>query len=135
MAILSSLTETVPRRKSKPKPNPWDSQPDYQALKAAVASGRMKPSEQKAMMINAAEMGEKLGLKDPVRAAGDGMRRWIRSMNLQHDYWSEKYETNTAGLYTLVVTYDPAMLNERAVARRKRLAQRRIEKRARRAHP
>jgi adenylate kinase len=54
-------------------------------------------------------------------------------MNLQHDYWSEKYETNTPGVYVLVVTYDPAMIasrrDERATARRQRLAQQRIEKR------
>jgi hypothetical protein len=128
-----AIFSQIPRRKSKPKPNPWDQQPDYQALKAAVASGRMKPKEQKAMNIDAAAMGEKLGLKDPVRAAGDSMRRWIRAMNLQHDYWSEKYETNTPGVYVLVVTYDPAMIasrrDERATARRQRLAQQRIEKR------
>ena len=109
MAIFSSVTEQVPKRKSRgrPRPNPWDHEPDYQALKAAVASGRMKPKEQKGIHIEAAVIGEKLGLKDPVRAAADGMRRWIRAMGLSADYWSEKYETQTPGVYALVVTYDP----------------------------
>ena len=60
------------------------------------------------MHIDQAAMGEKLGLKDPVRAAADHMRRYIRKMGLSADYWSEKYETQERGIYVLVVTYEPA---------------------------
>ena len=92
MAIFSSTVVKVPKRKSKYiRPNPWDREEDFQALKAAISNGRMKPLEQKGMHIDQAAMGEKLGLKDPVRAAADNMRR-----------------TQDRGIYVLVVTYEPA---------------------------
>ena len=109
MAIFSSTMVKVPKRKSKYiRPNPWDREEDFQALKAAISNGRMKPLEQKGMHIDQAAMGEKLGLKDPVRAAADAMRRYIRKLGVQADYWSEKYETQERGVYVLVVTYEPA---------------------------
>ena len=108
MAVFSSLTAEVPKRKSKPKPNPWDRNEEFQALKAAIAGGRMKPMEQKFMHIHQAKMGERMGLKDPARAAADSMRRYIRALGVEADYWSEKYETQTPGVFALVVTYEPA---------------------------
>jgi len=102
-----ALLTTVPKRKRKPKPNPWDRQQDFQALKAAITGGRMTPKETRTMLIDVAEMGPKLCLKDPARAAADAMRRFIREMGLSTDYWSEKFETRTPGQYALVVCYDP----------------------------
>jgi hypothetical protein len=107
MPIFSSKEQPVPRRKSKPKPNPWDRDADFTALKAAIANGKMKPQEQVWMYIDAYGTAKKYGLKFPARTAADSMRRFIKSLGLESDYYAEKYETNQPGQWILAVTYDP----------------------------
>jgi hypothetical protein len=109
MPIFSSKEQPVPRRKSKPKPNPWDRDADFTALKSAISSGRMKPLEQVWIYVDNAAMQKKMGLKFPARTATDSMRRFIRSLGLESDYYVRKDETNTPGQTMVVVTYAPPM--------------------------
>lgn len=107
MAVFSSLKAELPERKYTPRPSPWDSNYDFQALQAAIAQGKMKPKEQKGMHIEAAAMAKKLGMNDPVRSAYNTMRKWIRKMGLESDYYCGRYETNSPGVWVLTITYDP----------------------------
>jgi hypothetical protein len=107
MAIYSSKEHPVPRRKSKPKPNPWENDADFMALKAAIANGKMKPQEQLWMYIDEPAAQKKMGLKFPARTANDTMNRFIKSLGLASDYYSEKYGTNIPGQMILAITYDP----------------------------
>jgi hypothetical protein len=105
MALLKD--DQIPKRKSKPKDNPWDRHADFVALKAAVSNGRMKPLERLGMAVEEYGDGKKMGQKFPARSATDSLRRFIRSLNLQADYHVEKYETNTPGVWMVTVTYEP----------------------------
>src|ERR1700757_4885899 len=107
MAIYSSKEQPVPKRKSKPKPNPWDRDADFTAIKAAIANGKLKPNEQVWMYIDEYGASKKMSLKFPARTAADSMRRFIKSLGLESDYYAEKYETNTPGQWILAVTYAP----------------------------
>jgi hypothetical protein len=51
-------------------------------------------------------------------------------MKLNHDYWSEKYQTETPGVFALVVTYDPAMYTQRREAARAKAARERSQAQA-----
>jgi len=98
----------APRRKAKPKPNPLDHLPEYQALVSSIVNGKMKPHEVWGVYLDGAD-AERPGLKAPWRTVTDRLRSLIRSLHLESDYSVNKYTTSTPGVWFVQVHYDPPM--------------------------
>lgn len=110
--LYSSLDGPLPRRKSKPKPDPLADFEPYLALRAAVLSGKMKPMEEKGFMLRPTD-AQQLGLKFPERTAVDRLRAAIRAAGLQSDMHAHKYETDSPGVWWIGVRYEPPRTKQR----------------------
>ena len=105
---LTSEKQPVPRRKRKDVSSALDQHEEYLALRGAILGGRMRPQQAAILKVGPDDI-KKIGFKWPWRAIVDNLRRLIKSMNLESDFEVKKYETDTPGVWAVVVTYTPPM--------------------------
>jgi hypothetical protein len=103
---MKFFSGAAPKRKSKPKPNPFEQHGEYLKLKALIANGKMKPQEVAGIYLDGSD-AKALDLKYPARTAADSLRCFVRQMGLAADYHIVKYETDTPGVWAVSVTYEP----------------------------
>lgn len=106
MEFWMSDSKPAPQRKRKNVVSALESYEEYLKLKHVVLSGRMKQM-QSAIITLGPDDCKRLGYKWPWRTAADSLRRLVKSMGLERDYVIHKYESDTPGVWCVMVTYDP----------------------------
>jgi hypothetical protein len=118
MLKLVDVTGKPPKRKGKPKPNPIDNMDAFLQLKSIILNDKMNPQQELALFFGPQEVKE-LNQKFPWRVAVDRLRRLIKSVGLESEYRIRKYETDTRGVWAVLVQRTPPMVA--AVSDRRRL--------------
>jgi hypothetical protein len=118
MLKLIDVTGKPPKRKGKPKPNPIDNMDAFLQLKSIILNDKMNPHQELALFFGPQEVKE-LNQKFPWRVAVDRLRRLIKSVGLESEYRIRKYETDTRGVWAVLVQRTPPMVA--AVSDRRRL--------------
>jgi hypothetical protein len=103
------LIDGKPQWKGKPKASALDNDLEYIKLRNTILGGKMKPFEQKALIVSVSD-GERLGSKHPERLVRDHLQRFIRSINAEADYSVTCRQTNVPGEWGVVVSYEPPNL-------------------------
>jgi hypothetical protein len=108
MLKLVDVTGKPPKRKGKPKPNPIDNMDAFLQLKAMILNDKMNPHQELALFFGPQEVKE-LNQKFPWRVAVDRLRRLIKGVGLESEYRIRKYETDTRGVWAVLVQRTPPM--------------------------
>jgi hypothetical protein len=100
---MSSTTAERPGRARRLPPqsqSPWDQDAHFLGLKDDIKRGAASAT----LMIDEAEAGPRLGLRDPVRTAKLGLQRWLKAEGLAQSYRVWRYRTTEGeGRWALVV--------------------------------
>jgi hypothetical protein len=102
MLKLIDVTGKPPKRKGKPKPNLIDNMDAFLQLKSIILNDKMNPHQELALFFGPQEVKE-LNQKFPWRVAVDRLRRLIKSVGLESEYRIRKYETDTRGVWAVLV--------------------------------
>lgn len=100
------LIDGKPQWKSKPKASPLDNDVEYIKLRNTISGGKMKPFEQKTLIVTAADI-ERLGSKHPERLIFDRLKRFIREINAEAEYRVVCRQTNVPGEWGVAVSFEP----------------------------
>jgi hypothetical protein len=104
---LVDTTNNTPKRKPKPKPNQLDYAQPFLELKSLILNNKIGPFEEKSMMFDPAD-AKQLEMKAPWRVAADKIKKLVRSINMESEYYIRKYETSP-GSWALIVRRVPPM--------------------------
>jgi hypothetical protein len=104
---LVDTTNNTPKRKPKPKPNQLDYAQPFLELKSLILNNKIGPFEEKSMMFDPAD-AKQLEMKAPWRVAADKIKKLVRSINMESEYYIRKYET-APGSWVLLVRRVPPM--------------------------
>jgi hypothetical protein len=109
MEFWLSSEKPAPERKRKQITSALEKHEEYLKMRAAILSGRMRPM-QSAIITVGPDDAKRLGHKWPWRSITDGLRRLIKSMNLESEFTVRKFETANSGIWAVQVTYEPPMV-------------------------
>jgi hypothetical protein len=102
------INSPKPRRKRKPKASPLDNYEPYQKLRHMILNGKFLPFQEAGVLLDQKDAAA-LDEKHPWRTVAERLRKLVKELGLESEYEIKKYETDTAGLWIVMVRYTPPL--------------------------